>query len=161
MPLPSRRDCAREVRVTAPSSGLVRPSTCNHCNHCNNRSIEQVFATYSYEEALFIRWKHLGDRGSQAGDGRILFLCPTCERGVQFIGTEALFSEMKRDGKAGGGVATAQFAMEVQRKLVEVQKRFDLTNIRQWYSSLSLLHQRSTRKILQRLGLFELIEKLK
>lgn len=132
-----------------------------NCNHCNNRSIEMVFATYSYEEALFIRWKHLGDRGSQAGDGRILFLCPTCERGVQFIGAEALPSEMKRVGKAGGGAAAAQFAMEVQRKLVEVQGRFDLTHTRKWYGALSLLEQRFTRKILQRLGLFELIEKLK
>jgi hypothetical protein len=67
----------------------------------------------------------------------------------------------KRVGKEHGGVAAAQFAMDAQRKLVEVQKRFDLTHTGRWCGCLSLLQQHSTRKLLQRLGLFHLLEQLK
>ncbi|MFZ2169891.1 MAG: hypothetical protein WAW61_09685 [Methylococcaceae bacterium] len=130
------------------------------CSHCNNRVVEQIYATYSYEQAVIFRWKHLGDRGSEEGDGVILFLCPTCMYGTQALGAEAAEREKKKIAKTQGGTAAAAFAIDIENQLKSVQARFDMRYTREWFNSLNLLAKHSHVKLLQRLGLYKIAEQL-
>jgi hypothetical protein len=132
-----------------------------NCAHCNNRGVEQIFVTYSYEQAFMVHWKHLGDRGSEPGDGLILFLCPTCLHGSQVFGAEAAEAEKKRVAKRDGGAAAAGFAIAAHRSLTQAGLRFHLTETKKWFGSLSILAQRSTLKLYKRIGLYELSGRLR
>jgi hypothetical protein len=130
------------------------------CTHCHNRVVEQVWATYSYEEAAFIRWKHFGERGSEECDGYIQFICGTCLNGVQFIGAEAAERKKKKVAKEEGGTAAAAFAIEVENRLKALTVRFDMNHTTQWFKTLNVLQKRGTLKVLNRVGLYELAAKL-
>jgi hypothetical protein len=130
------------------------------CSHCSNCVVEQIFVTYSYEEAMFIRWKHLGDRGSQEGDGAILFLCPTCMHGFKILGSEAAEREKKNIAKTQGGVAAAAFGIQAIDHLSLAQSRFDITYTKNWVANLNVLRKRSYFKLLRRAGLHQLAQKL-
>lgn len=131
-----------------------------HCAHCRNHVVEQVFTTYSYEEAFFVRWKHMGDRGSQGEDGRILFLCPICLHGTTILGAEAIEATKKKLAKSEGGASAARFAIESQNNLIAASQRINLSATQTWFNTLSPIARRSKRKVLLRAGLASVAESL-
>lgn len=131
------------------------------CSHCNNRGVEHVYATYSYEEFLLIRFKYMGGRGSTRGDGEIIFMCRICNYGFTVTGLELSSVSKKALAKGpGGAAAAAQFAVSAENELAAAQDRFNMEHTRAWVEKLNPLKRLSYFKLLRRLGLFDLCSRL-
>lgn len=127
------------------------------CQHCHNRVVEQVWATYSYEEWFVIKLKYLGGRGSDAGDGDIIFMCPTCTYGFRVQGLEAAAVTKKElANNYQGAASAAQFAIEAEHQLQAAQARFSIPHTKNWIRKQNPIKRISYFKMLRRLGLVTL-----
>ena len=131
------------------------------CSHCNNRGVEQVWATYSYEQVLFVRVKYMGQPGSKAGDGDIVFSCPICNYGFRVTGLESANVSKNSIAKGfRGSVGAAEYGVNTENELASVQNRFNVSYTKEWVSKLNIIERNSYFKVLRRLGLFDILGRL-
>ncbi|HMX99905.1 MAG: hypothetical protein KDI39_14355 [Pseudomonadales bacterium] len=132
------------------------------CSNCNNNVIEHIYVTYSYE-MFIVKWRHMGDRGSEKGDGYIQFLCPTCLHGFQIMGLEAVVMAKNNIAKYSAKHDTGKadtFAIDAQRKILAAVDRFDIQATKSWFNSIGFMSKRSAKKTLERVGLIDIVKVL-
>ncbi len=133
------------------------------CSHCNNDVVEHAIVKYSYEILFFVKERYYGGRGSKIGDeGEIIFMCPVCYFG--FRGARAI-EAAERSQKSilkglGGAKAAAQHMIEAQNELSSASNRFSIQQTKNWVSKLNSIERFSYFRLLKRLGMSELIERL-